>query len=31
MDKPFGRLPFSLTPVRNRYVNPFGCGGAIRC
>lgn len=24
-------LPFSLTPVRDRYVNPFGCGGAIRC
>jgi hypothetical protein len=24
-------LPFSLTPVRDRYVNPFGCGGGIRC
>ena len=24
-------LPFSLTPVRDRYVNPFGCGGAIPC
>ena len=24
-------LPFSLTPVANRYVNPFGCGGGIRC
>ena len=24
-------LPFSLTPVRDRYVNPFGCGGVIRC
>ena len=24
-------LPFSLTPVRNRYVNPFGCGGGIPC
>ena len=30
----FGRetsLPFSLTPVPNRYVNPFGCGGGIPC
>jgi hypothetical protein len=24
-------LPFSLTPVADRYVNPFGCGGAIPC
>jgi hypothetical protein len=24
-------LLFSLTPARDRYVNPFGCGGAIRC
>jgi hypothetical protein len=24
-------LPFSLTPIADRYVNPFGCGGAIRC
>jgi hypothetical protein len=24
-------LPFSLTPVRDRYVNPFGCGGVIPC
>jgi hypothetical protein len=24
-------LPFSLTPVGDRYVNPFGCGGGIRC
>jgi hypothetical protein len=24
-------LPFSLTPVADRYVNPFGCGGGIRC
>ena len=24
-------LPFSLTPVRDRYVNPFGCGGYVRC
>ncbi|MDQ3668967.1 MAG: hypothetical protein M3377_01595 [Actinomycetota bacterium] len=23
--------PFSLTYVKDRYVNPFGCGGAIRC
>jgi hypothetical protein len=24
-------LPFSLTPVRDRFVNPFGCGGGIPC
>ncbi|MDQ4082613.1 MAG: hypothetical protein M3123_06960 [Actinomycetota bacterium] len=24
-------LPFSLTQARDRHVNPFGCGGAIRC
>jgi hypothetical protein len=24
-------VPFSLTPVRDRYVNPFGCGGVIPC
>jgi hypothetical protein len=24
-------LPFSLTPVADRYVNPFGCGGEIPC
>jgi len=24
-------LPFSLTPVRDRFVNPFGCGGVIPC
>jgi hypothetical protein len=24
-------LPFSLTPVGDRYVNPFGCGGGIPC
>jgi hypothetical protein len=24
-------LGFSLAPTRNRYVNPFGCGGAIPC
>jgi hypothetical protein len=24
-------LPFSLTPVADRYVNPFGCGGGIPC
>ena len=24
-------LGFSLTPVENRWVNPFGCGGPIRC
>jgi hypothetical protein len=24
-------LPFSLRPVGDRYVNPFGCGGGIRC
>ena len=24
-------LPFSLTPVRDRFVNPFGCGGVIAC
>lgn len=24
-------LPFSLTRVADRYVNPFGCGGGIPC
>jgi hypothetical protein len=24
-------LGFSLTPVPNRYVNPFGCGGGSSC
>ena len=24
-------VPFSLTRVANRYVNPFGCGGTIPC
>ncbi len=24
-------LPFALTPVPDRYVNPFGCGGGIPC
>ena len=24
-------LPFSLTPVADRFVNPFGCGGVIPC
>ncbi len=24
-------LGFSLTPSRDRYVNPFGCGGGIPC
>ncbi len=24
-------LPFSLRPVPNRAVNPFGCGGSIPC
>jgi len=24
-------LGFSLTPVPNRYVNPFGCGGGLPC
>ena len=24
-------LPFSLTPVRDRSVKPFGCGGIVPC
>jgi len=24
-------LAFSLTPVADRWVNPFGCGGDIPC
>jgi hypothetical protein len=24
-------IPFSLTYVKDRYVNPFGCGGQIHC
>jgi hypothetical protein len=24
-------LPFSLKPVRDRVVSPFGCGGYVSC
>jgi hypothetical protein len=24
-------VPFSLTPVRDRVVEPFGCGGEVSC